>query len=407
MTSINNNVGVPLQAYGVQQKQSNYQTPVNFKAGRDEFVRSDEMSRMMAERQKQQKKAEREQKGMKWLQIGALVSSIALAGVFIWNMTKGNRTTNVINSGNGGNRIDDELKALTGFDLKVTDLKKSGKKVASIDSDTTNTGIRKFFKEVVNSSGDLTDAAKQYANVEDASQAIYMYGHGGTGKTYGAKQIAQELDALFASVKCSELASPYKDASSMKVTAFFDSIVDTATKNPDRKLVVCIDEFDSILKLPAIGGDKDADKVRSALLPGIESVTEKCKNVIFVATSNYKPDHPQIDSPAISRFIKLKMELPDLTQTKALLKMYMGNGEYIDPKLFESKAFEEFAQKLVEGKYSSREIEKMARAGKKAFEASLKGVQDGDLPLHKYTLDFLKEGKNVVGEAAAISDVLC
>ena len=49
-----------LAAYGVQQKQSSYQTPVNFKAGRDEFVRSDEMSRLMAERQKQQKKAERE-----------------------------------------------------------------------------------------------------------------------------------------------------------------------------------------------------------------------------------------------------------------------------------------------------------------------------------------------------------
>ena len=401
MTSINNNVGVPMQAYGVQQKQSSYQTPVNFKAGRDEFVRSDEMSRLMAERQKQQKKAEREQKGMKWLQVGALISSIALAGFFIWQGTKGRKNV----AKDAVDETKEQLKALTGFDLKLTDLKGS-KKVAGINSETTNTGIRKFFQETINSSGELTDAAKKYANSEDVSQAIYMYGHGGTGKTYGAKQIAQELDALFASVKCSELASPYKDAASMKVTAFFDSIVDAANKNPNRKLVVCIDEFDSILKLPGAGGDKDADKVRSALLPGIEAVTEKCKNVIFVATSNYSPNHPQIDSAALTRFLRLKMELPDVTQAKALLKMYMGQGDYIDPKVFESKAFEDFAQKLVDGKYSSREIEKMASAGKKAFESSLKGVKDADLSLHKYTVDFLEEGKKKIGDAAAKSDIL-
>ena len=113
MTSINNNVGVPMQAYGVQQKQGNYQSPVNFKAGHDEFVRSDEMSRLMAERQKQQKKAEREQKGMKWLQVGALISSIALAGFFIWQGTKG-RKVQVPGGGDGanGHLTQKDLKAI-------------------------------------------------------------------------------------------------------------------------------------------------------------------------------------------------------------------------------------------------------------------------------------------------------
>ena len=100
------------------------------------------------------------------------------------------------------------------------------------------------------------------------------------------------------------------------------------------------------------------------------------------------------------------MELPDITQAKALLKMYMGKGDYIDPKVFESKAFEEFAQSLVDGRYSSREIEKMASAGKKAFESSLKGVKDADLPSHKYTVKFLEEGKKKIGDAAAKSDIL-
>ena len=72
MTSINNNVGMPIQAYGVQQKQSNYQTPVNFKAGRDEFVRSDDMSRMMAEREKEQKNAMSKQKMMTGVQVTGL-----------------------------------------------------------------------------------------------------------------------------------------------------------------------------------------------------------------------------------------------------------------------------------------------------------------------------------------------
>lgn len=411
MQNVQNVTGTVIQQPIVQK--TKFAPSMNFKAGEvDSFVRQSsssspqeaEMMRMIQEKRKEQEKSKKKQKWMNALQIGALVSSIAIAGCFIFSMLKGK--SNKVTSAGGSSRVEDELKALTGFDLKLTDLKNSTKKVASIESETTNTGIKRFFKEVINASGDLSAAAKKYANVEEGSQVIYMYGHGGTGKTYGAKQIAQELNALFASVKCSELASPYKDASSMKVTAFFDSIIDAATKNPDRKIVVCIDEFDSILKLPGVGGDKDADKVRSALLPGIESVTEKCKNVIFVATSNYRPDHPQIDSPAISRFIKLKMELPDLKQVKALLKMYMGNGDYIDSALFDSKEFNDFAKKLVDGKYSSREIEKMAKAGKKAFESSLKGISDADLSRHKYTMEFLEKGKQVIGDAAAMSDVL-
>ena len=146
MTSINNNVGMPMQAYGVQQKQTNYQAPVNFKAGRDEFVRSDEMSRMMAERQKQQKKAEREQKGMKWLQVGALISSIALAGFFIWQGTKG-RKAQMSGSGEGANGhvTEKDLKAIW-EDLTKAD---------TLDDMALSDDLKTLLKKVKSNSDDI------------------------------------------------------------------------------------------------------------------------------------------------------------------------------------------------------------------------------------------------------------
>ena len=91
------NAGIPVQAYSIQQKRTNSpQTPVNFKAGRDEFIRNvqnrqSDFTKIMEERQKEQNKAKRKQKWTSALQIGALVSTIALAGFFIWQGTRGNK----------------------------------------------------------------------------------------------------------------------------------------------------------------------------------------------------------------------------------------------------------------------------------------------------------------------------
>ena len=225
MTSINN-VGMPMQAYGVHQKQTNYQAPVNFKAGRDEFVRSDEMSRMMAERQKQQKKAEREQKGMKWLQVGALISSIALAGFFIWKGTRGNNDQKVKNlneqikhiTDTGIKREAEEEMARQSYErslYRVNDLIQLDKLANKVEKRTPADigAVRKKLNDEIigmeEAKQPILDFLEQlnydinHGINNDKPIILAMDGPPGTGKTSLMKVIAEALDMHFEKISLS------------------------------------------------------------------------------------------------------------------------------------------------------------------------------------------------------------
>lgn len=298
MTSINNNVSVPLQAYGVQQKQSNHQTPVNFKAGRDEFVRSDEMSRMMAEREKEQKKAKRKQKMMTGLQVTGILASIALAGYFIISglrqgkMMKGDVDLSIQDVTNEKSFKDlilpDELQKVVD-DLKV--------KISRADS-LKKKGLK-------------------------GNNGILLYGKPGGGKNtfvYALTKYYQEISpgSELVMVDVNKFKGMYNGQTENNIISFVETLKKKAAENPNRKLVVFLDEFDSIARKAGGSNSESMESFQNAFKTTLGKIMD-IDNVQVIAATNKAekgiPIEEFLDSAISNRFAeKIHIPLPTSAQ---------------------------------------------------------------------------------------------
>ncbi len=348
--------------------------------------------------QKKQKQQERLQKISAYgtVAIGAgLVGSLLLS---IFSMIKNK----------GKSQAEEEMKKLTEVTLDWLDFKDKKGTVARLNSSTTSKALKEAFNSIIDSTK-LSAAAKKWGGMKDSgTDIIYLYGHGGTGKTYVAEQFAQEIGAIFTSIKYPDMGSPFKDAASMRISNTFKNIEEVANKNPDRPIVVCIDEFDAVIKkVNEAHSSEEANKSRAAVLTGIDALRRRCKNITFVATSNYHPKNGQVDEIALRRFNKqIEVPLPDKEQITGLLEMYLKNveevGAVIETDFLKSKAADKFADKLQKEGYSNGEIALIVQEAANMFKASLKDVPDSELKTkHPFTVEFLEKALKIKGQAAS------
>lgn len=307
-----------------------------------------------------------------------------------------------------GNHANDELKALTKVNLKWEDFG-TQKTVAPLDSKTTAKSLKKAFDNIISNRG-LSDDAKKWGGVGNNIDIMYLYGHGGTGKTYVAKQFAQETGSMFTCIKYPDLGSPYKDAASMRISSCFDEIIAKANAQKDKKFVVCIDEIDAVMRKVPDGqhGAEEVAKSRAAVLTGLDKLRDKCANVTVIATSNYHPKNGIVDPIALRRFNnKIEVPLPNKKQISALLEMYLKDIGAIDKdKFFKSSEFKSFVSKLEREGYSNGEVELIAKEAGKIFGSSLKKVSDSDLKKHPFKVKYLQEAMKMNGEAASKTNKL-
>ena len=241
----------------------------------------------------------------------------------------------------------------------------------------------------------------------EQADIFYVYGYGGTGKTYCTEQIAEDMKALYTCIKYPDLGSPFKDAASMKISKFFEDIVETANKNPDRNIVVCIDEADALIqKVSEKALSDEAKKVRSAVITGIDNITNNAKNVKLFLTSNYHPDSGIVDDVVLRRVNKkLRVDLPDYDQANALLKMYMAKMGAIKPEFYETNEYKQFVSKIIsndnERGYSGGEIKNIVTEAIKEFASTLKDIPDNELTKHPFKVEFLENALETVGAPAA------
>lgn len=305
-------------------------------------------------------------------------------------------------------QANEELKALTKVNLKWEDFAKE-KTVASLDSKTTAKSLKKAFENIISNRG-LSDEAKKWGGVKSNIDIMYLYGHGGTGKTYVAKQFAQETGSQFTCIKYPDLGSPYKDAASMRISSCFDEIINAANAQKDKKFVVCIDEIDAVMRKVPDGqhGAEEVAKSRAAVLTGLDKLRDKCSNVTVIATSNYHPKNGIVDPIALRRFNnKIEVPLPNKEQIEALLEMYLKDVGAIDTaKFYKSSEFKNFAKKLEKNGYSNGEVELIAKEAGKIFGSSLKNVADADLKKHPFKVKYLEEAMKMNGEAASKTNKL-
>lgn len=362
------------------------------------------MMQAMAENQAEKRAKSQD----RWNKAGVL-AQIGIAGAFL--TTAGIALLGVLGfkklGKNVGKQANDELNKLTGVKLKWEDFAKD-KKVASLDSDTTSKSLKKAFNTIIENNK-LSEEAKKWGGASNGMDIMYLYGHGGTGKTYVAKQFAQATGSMFTCIKYPDLGSPYKDAASMKISSCFDEIIKHANAAKDKKFVVCIDEIDAVMRKVPDGahGAEEVAKSRAAVLTGLDKLRENCSNVTVIATSNYHPKNGIVDPIALRRFNnKIEVPLPDKKQVPALLEMYMKNIGAVDDKFYKTSAFKSFAKKLQNNGYSNGEIELIAKEASKIFSASLKDVADADLKKHPFKVKYLEEAMKMNGEAASKTNKL-
>lgn len=116
---------------------------------------------------------------------------------------------------------------------------------------------------------------------KECGGGILLYGLPGTGKTMIADAVAQDMDAKFIAVKCSDILSKYVGETEAKVKEIFDSA------RQSKRAVIFFDEFDAI-------GCKRSDELNDAsyklvseLLVQMQGI-DKCQDaeVIILAATN-------------------------------------------------------------------------------------------------------------------------
>lgn len=146
---------------------------------------------------------------------------------------------------------------------------------------------------------------------------ILLYGPPGCGKTYIARQLAEELGHYFVEIIPSELASPYIHQSVIRIRELFDSAAEQAPA------VVFINEFEALVpSREGLGGHQQykAEEVNE-FLAHLNSGSEK---KIFVIAATNQPN--KID-PAVRRTGRLDKLIyvgpPDSEARKEMLSLHL------------------------------------------------------------------------------------
>jgi len=146
---------------------------------------------------------------------------------------------------------------------------------------------------------------------------ILLFGPPGCGKTYIARQLAEELGHHFVEIIPSELASPYIHGSVIRIRELFD---DAAKQAP---AVLFIDEFDALVPARGeLGGNQDYKAAEvNEFLAHLNACSEK--KILVIAATN----QPEKIDPAVMRTGRLDKHIyigpPDAEARREMLTLHL------------------------------------------------------------------------------------
>ena len=380
----NNNLPVP-----VTEPKLNNKKVVAFKAadGRDQFVRQPQMmspqDAALYKAIEEQQKREKNQKLKQNLSWGVgIASGLAIIGFLALQM-----------KAMKGGGVDAADKALHDVKIKFKDMAQSGLRKLK-DNDSMNPKLKKELEAIINDFNCSPEVYK-YASLhgEVPAKMFVLYGVPGTGKTYAGETLAKSLDAYYAKVQFSDIASPYIGSSSVKITNVFKTIREKAMQEPNKKFVFSFDEIDSLISsVKGTDNNQHIIQNRTSFLNGLDSIKD-LKNVIIVGTTNVNPAKGGLDKATLSRFGKtIEVGLPTVDEILASLKYHLGSSEAITSHKFienHEKELKELAEEMYKQKYSQRDVLKLAEESMEKFRVKLPG--NNNFKAEEFSIDYLKE----------------
>lgn len=109
---------------------------------------------------------------------------------------------------------------------------------------------------------------------------ILLHGPPGTGKTFIAKAVANEVDAVFFSVKPSEIMSKWVGEAEQNIEKLF-----SAARKCD-KAVIFIDEVDALIPKRRSSGSSVMQRVVPQILAELEGIDTSNENLLFIGATN-------------------------------------------------------------------------------------------------------------------------
>ena len=391
MTNINS-VGIlsnNVPVYEPKKKNDNNNKVVSFKAydNRDQFVRQPQMMspqdaalyRAIEEQRNKEKKQKLKQNLITGVSVASGIAIIAMV-LMQMKMMKG-----------GG--VDAADKALHDVKIKFQDMAKSAIQKLK-DNESMNPKLKRQLQSILDDFACTPEMAKYASlNGEVPPKMFILYGPPGTGKTYAGQTLAKSLDANYAKIQFSDIASPYIGSSSVKITNVFNKIREAATKDPKKKFVFSFDEIDSLIS--SVKGTENNQHIiqnRTSFLNGLDSIQD-LSNVIIVGTTNINPAKGGLDAATLSRFGKtIEVELPTAKELLSSLKYHLNTAEVAKKHKFvetHEKELEQLAEEMYKQKYSQRDVQKLAEDTVKRVREQLPKSKDyGKEEIH---MEYLKE----------------
>jgi SpoVK/Ycf46/Vps4 family AAA+-type ATPase len=151
-----------------------------------------------------------------------------------------------------------------------------------------------------------------------ASNKILFYGPSGCGKTLASYVVAGELEKLMYVINLGAVVSSKLGETSKNISTIFKK---AATEDS----IIFLDEFDSLGKLRDYNQDHgEMKRVVNTILQLFDYLPQE--TIVIAATNQVN----MIDEALLRRFdFKLKLELPNKTQIRELIKLTLKNTPFI------------------------------------------------------------------------------
>lgn len=176
----------------------------------------------------------------------------------------------------------------------------------------------------------------------ESPYSILLWGLPGTGKTTAAKGIAKKLDADLVTLNKEFFDSCLVGEGPQKLSSYFETIKDYSKNNPNKKVVVFMDEIDGTISIDNGNNARHSDDLVNVMKRYLTDLQTECDNIIFIGATNkdpsgFKSDNKtvKLNNAILSRFnYQFEIDLPEQSAIKdawsKLVKTQSGKEKFTE-----------------------------------------------------------------------------